>query len=264
MEIDINHDESNNMKQSMSDNHEPLVKIGGILRDAREAQNITARSLAQQLRIGEEQLLALESGNITLLPEEVFIKGMISRVAEKLKIETKPLLAILVSETSLEKEIDLPTQTDAVVRQENIPKLFLYIAFIILAILSSWVTISYFHRRLLKVQDNKVLIKNQKLPSKRVSLKTLKVSAKSPSWIAIRNSEGKVLFEGVLNKSKTYTIKKSLLINAVRPDLIVVYQNSNGPATLLSRIKGSDWRRTLNGSVIYSPKKINQALEPSN
>ena len=52
------------------------------------------------------------SFQLIILPEEVFIKGMISRVAEKLKVEPKPLLTKLKARASIEEKVDLPIQKE--------------------------------------------------------------------------------------------------------------------------------------------------------
>ncbi len=70
----------------------PLHRIGGLLRTAREERNLSIEDLAGSLRIGKEQLIALENGDAELLPEEVFIKAMIRRIAERLQLEPKVLM----------------------------------------------------------------------------------------------------------------------------------------------------------------------------
>ena len=82
-----------------------LQKIGGKLKLAREEKNLSANQLAGSLKIGEEQLIALESGNANLLPEEVFIKAMIRRVAEKLHLDGDVLLSDLNGNNSSSNEL---------------------------------------------------------------------------------------------------------------------------------------------------------------
>ncbi len=81
---------SNSTKATQS-----LAVVGEALKQARCAQNISINELAESLRIGEEQLVALEQGKAELLPEMVFIKAMIIRLAEKLHLNSSPLLAQL-------------------------------------------------------------------------------------------------------------------------------------------------------------------------
>ncbi len=69
-----------------------LSGIGNFLKATREKLGITPKDLADSLRIGEEQLLAIELGEEDLLPEKVFIKAMIKRIAEKLKVNEDPII----------------------------------------------------------------------------------------------------------------------------------------------------------------------------
>ncbi len=66
----------------------PLQKVGEFLREARQGRNVSVEELSSSLRIGKEQLIALEEGDESSLPEKVFIKAMVRRIAEKLKLDT--------------------------------------------------------------------------------------------------------------------------------------------------------------------------------
>ena len=63
-----------------------LNQAGPLIKEARENQNISPEKLAKSLRIGEEQLLAIEECQEDLLPEAVFVKAMIRRISEKLNL----------------------------------------------------------------------------------------------------------------------------------------------------------------------------------
>ena len=54
-----------------------LGKVGARLRASRQEKNFTTKELAESLKIGEEQLIALEKGREELLPERVFILSLI-------------------------------------------------------------------------------------------------------------------------------------------------------------------------------------------
>ena len=66
----------------------PLKKVGEFLREARQCRNLSIEDLSSSIRIGKEQLIALEEGNESSLPEKVFIKAMVRRIAEKLNLDT--------------------------------------------------------------------------------------------------------------------------------------------------------------------------------
>ena len=69
-----------------------LQTVGEFLREARQGRNLSLEDLSSSLRIGKEQLIALESGDESALPEKVFIRAMVRRIAEKLNIDTSFIL----------------------------------------------------------------------------------------------------------------------------------------------------------------------------
>ena len=76
----------------IADKRSPLQKVGEFLREARQGRNLSTEDLSSSLRIGEEQLIALEKGDEKSLPEKVFIRAMVRRIAEKLKLDTSFIL----------------------------------------------------------------------------------------------------------------------------------------------------------------------------
>ncbi len=77
---------------NLPDNKTSLQKVGSFLKESRVGRNISIEDLSSQLRIGQEQLIALEKGNEKALPEKVFIKAMVRRIAEKLQLDTNFIL----------------------------------------------------------------------------------------------------------------------------------------------------------------------------
>ncbi len=69
-----------------------LRTVGEFLREARQSRNLSVEDLSSSLRIGKEQLIALESGDENALPEKVFIRAMVRRIAEKLKLDSSFIL----------------------------------------------------------------------------------------------------------------------------------------------------------------------------
>ena len=69
-----------------------LETVGEFLREARQGRNLSVEDLSSSLRIGKEQLIALESGDESALPEKVFIRAMVRRIAEKLNLDTSFIL----------------------------------------------------------------------------------------------------------------------------------------------------------------------------
>ena len=69
-----------------------LKNIGNTIKEARLSKNQSVNELASNLRISEQQLKAIEEGRDDLLPEKVFVKAMIKKISEKLKIDTNDLI----------------------------------------------------------------------------------------------------------------------------------------------------------------------------
>ena len=77
---------------NIADKKSPLQKVGEFLREARQGRSLSVEDLSSSLRIGKEQLIALEEGDEQSLPEKVFIRAMVRRIAEKLDLDTSFIL----------------------------------------------------------------------------------------------------------------------------------------------------------------------------
>ena len=75
-----------------------LKKIGNFIKEARLSRNQSIEELASDLKIGAHQLEAIEEGNKEKLPEKVFVKAMIRRISQKLKLDTEFIMDELKTE----------------------------------------------------------------------------------------------------------------------------------------------------------------------
>ncbi len=66
-----------------------LKRIGNFIKEARISQDQSIEELASDLKIGVHQLTAIEEGNEEKLPEKVFVKAMVRRISQKLKLDTE-------------------------------------------------------------------------------------------------------------------------------------------------------------------------------
>ena len=80
--------EDNNKRENSS-----LKRIGNFIKEARLSRNQSIEEVASDLKIGAHQLEAIEEGNEEKLPEKVFIKAMIRRISQKLKLDTDFIMA---------------------------------------------------------------------------------------------------------------------------------------------------------------------------
>ena len=90
-----------NIKGKNSSLNFPLLKIGNIIKEARLSRNQSVSELATDLKISIQQLKAIEEGREDLLPESVFVKAMVKRISERLKLDT----------SFIESELDKPEDT---------------------------------------------------------------------------------------------------------------------------------------------------------
>ena len=66
-----------------------LKRIGNFIKEARLSREKSLEELASDLKIGSHQLKAIEEGNEEELPEKVFVKAMVRRISQKLKLDTE-------------------------------------------------------------------------------------------------------------------------------------------------------------------------------
>ena len=86
-------EKQSNELDANSINNSSLKRIGNFIKEARISRNQSVEVLASDLKIGAHQLQAIEEGNEDLLPEKVFIKAMVRRISEKLKIDTEFIMS---------------------------------------------------------------------------------------------------------------------------------------------------------------------------
>ena len=82
-----------NKSDNIRNNSSSLKRIGNFIKEARVSRNKSIEELASDLKIGSHQLQAIEEGNEDHLPEKVFIKAMVRRISEKLKIDTEFIMS---------------------------------------------------------------------------------------------------------------------------------------------------------------------------
>ena len=69
-----------------------LKRVGNFIKEARLTRDQSLEELASDLKIGSHQLKAIEEGNEDELPEKVFVKAMVRRISQKLKLDTEIIM----------------------------------------------------------------------------------------------------------------------------------------------------------------------------
>ena len=156
------HKEKNNEVESSS-----LKRIGNFIREARLSRDQSIDELASTLKIGVHQLKAIEDGNEEQLPEIVFVKAMVRRISQKLKLDTEFIMDEFKKER---KEVKIEEIVEEVSNKSKQSKKKNPIGFAILILISGFLGIfassliinlltNYFQNKPLR----KEVIKNSKI-----------------------------------------------------------------------------------------------------
>ena len=117
-------------------NDSSLKRIGNFIKEARISRNQSVEVLASDLKIGAHQLQAIEEGNEDLLPEKVFIKAMVRRISEKLKIDTEFIMSEFKNERKEVKVEEIIQEVSIQAKQNKKFKNQNYLGFIVFILIS--------------------------------------------------------------------------------------------------------------------------------
>ena len=117
-EIKSNSEDNTKREQSS------LKRIGNFIKEARLSRNQSIEELAKDLKIGVNQLKSIEEGNEDELPEKVFVKAMVRRISQKLKLNTEFIMnefKIQSKEDKIEKIVEeVSSKTDDSKKSKNL------------------------------------------------------------------------------------------------------------------------------------------------
>ena len=253
--------------QSGSDPSSPLLQVGQTLKKARESHGLSLNQLAQALHMGNEQLQALENGDRDQLAEPVFVRAAVRRVAYKLKVDPEPLILAL-------QDLDQPKSGQASRATSRAPgraapaiastattgptqhrpwhglRLASGGVALLAAITASWTwsqgnwvgrttaTAPSTTNKAVTPQP-KADTQNTRPPSPAAADTTITIVTIKPSWIALRNKQGEMLFEGMIDQEKTVDASNGLEIYAGRPDLVSVKRDgaAAGPLGAIDQVR---------------------------
>ena len=129
-----------------------LQKVGEFLREARQSRNLSVEDLSSSIRIGKEQLIALEEGDEKSLPERVFIRAMVRRIAEKLNLDTSFILKELNEKRKIEPKDTNLSKKENSKKNEKFNPFSMVILSGALGLLTSIMVLKYIE----KVQNNSI------------------------------------------------------------------------------------------------------------
>tara|TARA_B100000965_G_scaffold126147_1_gene104868 strand:+ start:3299 stop:3790 length:492 start_codon:yes stop_codon:yes gene_type:complete len=122
-----------NKSNNNAKNNSSLKRIGNFIKDARISRNQSIEELASDLKIGSHQLQAIEEGNEDHLPEEVFIKAMVRRISEKLKVDTDFIMKEFKAERKevnieeIVQEVSIKAKKNRTLKKNNSIQVFIFI-----------------------------------------------------------------------------------------------------------------------------------------
>lgn len=122
-----------NNSDNNSKNNSSLKRIGNFIKEARVSRNKSIEELASDLKIGSHQLQAIEEGNEDHLPEKVFIKAMVRRISEKLKVDTDFIMSEFKTERKevnieeIVQEVSIKAKNDRILKNQNSIEVIIFI-----------------------------------------------------------------------------------------------------------------------------------------
>ena len=129
-EIKFNSEDNNKKEQSS------LKRIGNFIKEARLSRDQSVEELASALKIGSHQLKAIEDGNEEALPEKVFIKAMVRRISQKLKLDTEFIMNEFKTERQeikIEEIVEEVAKKTNKTKQSKVPNLVGFWIFILIS-----------------------------------------------------------------------------------------------------------------------------------
>ena len=142
----------------------PLQKVGEFLREARQARSLSIEDLSSSLRIGKEQLISLEEGDEKSLPEKVFIRAMVRRIAEKLNLDTGFILEELNEKNKKEAKYNTLIKKETTKKNKSINQFIIVLISGALGLLTSFMVLKYIERaqkESINLQKSEIFIYNK-------------------------------------------------------------------------------------------------------
>jgi transcriptional regulator with XRE-family HTH domain len=235
------------------DTADSLRHLGEELVTARQGLGLSRRDLADRLHLGESQLAALEEGNSDLLPEPVYIRAWLRTLAHALGLDADRLLARLPRDLQRNGRVrpaPAPATSDPVAVPRARPQrpairrgaALAAVALLAIAIGGTLTLLSGRRpdRQPAEAGREPVSAAEERPPvaaagtgpeeqagapaGAPAAAAEILIRAKDgePSWISLRDGQGTLVFEGLLEGSRTIAAGDGIELLAGRPDLVSV------------------------------------------
>ena len=258
-----------------NDTPQALVAIGEQLRQARLDRGLSLDELAGRLNMGQEQLRALESADLSRLPEPVFVIAQIRRVAGTLAVDVEAPIQQLRQSNALQPKARVASERSAGASAPPAPASpkrpaawSMWLAAVVAVPLVGWFGLAGWQRwhtaslqqpepqarsertktdtreaqapkpQAIKPEANKPDPK----PAANPLANQLTLNSSEASWLAVRDSQGTMLFEGTFKGQKTFPLGQGLTVLAGRPDLVQASLAGSKPEPI-GPIEAVRWKR---------------------
>lgn len=243
-----------------------LVQLGQRLSMARREQGLSLEDLAGRLRLGTEQLMALEAGDHTHLPETVFVVAQAKRVAEALRIDVSQQVSDLQDSAKLRRRGRQPAPVPAQRRPPAAPastpraastsRSMAPLVWLLLLLLGGGsLAVAALQGRLPSLQAWRPPTPSSApepvppappppAPAAPAPAEPdqLLLRSTEPSWLEVRDAGGATLFRGTLTGEQRFPLGKGLKVLAGRPDLVTAATSGSQEPRPLGRIDQVEWR----------------------
>ena len=240
-----------------------LAQVGQLIRAQRQARGLSAEELAATMHMGVEQLTALELGDEDRLPEPVFIKAMVRRLASHLRMNADDLVQKLGPTASISSQVRAPLTTAPWPAPASTPsrqRRSLLLLVPVLLLLGGGAGYTLWQVKLSdadqpvppsEIPSSKSITENsvasqpaedQQPPAAPETI-TVEITSAEPSWIALRRG-GTVEFQGTLDEPLTIDNPENVEIYAGRPDLVMINVSDQEPSRL-STIDDVRWHELI-------------------
>ena len=226
-----------------------LQRLGQRLEQARESQGLSREQQAERLRMGTEQLRALEQGDRTELPEAVFVVAQARRVAASLGLNIDAEISALRGNAAFQASPSRPPQAPppsapaAAGSPISVPPAppaaaptargrgpLLLAAAAALALAGGGLLLRFGNTLTSPpLQPTAPLLQPSPTAEENAAStgnpstgggSELVLRALQPSWLEVRSAQGDVLFRGTLQGERRFPLNRELRVLAGRPDLV--------------------------------------------
>jgi len=240
-----------------------LVELGERLASARRDQGLSLEDLADRLRLGSEQLMALETGDHRHLPEAVFVVAQAKRVAGALGIDVSQQISDLQTSRLMRvgrkppaRPLQRKVRTPAAPARRSAPPGWLWAVLVLLG--GGAVAVAALMQARVPAPaaaggpatagaSGQATASGQPAApapvpaTPRPAPDQLLLESRQPSWLEVRTAAGETLFRGTFTGEKRFPLGSGLRVLAGRPDLVTASAGTQPPQSL-GRIDQVVWR----------------------